>query len=149
MAKKISENTTKISEKTTKTSKINDDSLVEVTLTYKNAMAREKLRKLQLQNDHQAFDLEKKRETICYRAVAISEFEKAVSSIYAQIKNADEQLSALLRLEPAQAEVLHDYMENILTELSNIDIELSTTSQFDAETYYDGRARKAQKLQTD
>lgn len=149
MAKKISENTTKISEKTTKTLKKDDDSLVEVTLTYKNAMAREKLRKLQLQNDHQAFDLEKKRETICYRAVAISEFEKAVSSIYAQIKNADEQLSALLRLEPAQAEVLHDYMENILTELSNIDIELSTTSQFDAETYYDGRARKAQKLQTD
>lgn len=139
----------KITEKPTKTPKINDDSLVEVTLTYKNAMAREKLRKLQLQNDHQAFDLEKKRETICYRAVAISEFEKAVSSIYAQIKNADEQLSALLRLEPAQAEVLHDYMENILTELSNIDIELSTTSQFDAETYYDGRARKAQKLQTD
>lgn len=149
MAKKISENTTKISEKTTKTLKKDDDSLVEVTLSYKNAMAREKLRKLQLQNDHQAFDLEKKRETICYRAVAISEFEKAVSSIYAQIKNADEQLSALLRLEPAQAEVLHDYMENILTELSNIDIELSTTSQFDAETYYDGRARKAQKLQTD
>lgn len=149
MAKKISESTTKISEKTTKTLKKDDDSLVEVTLSYKNAMAREKLRKLQLQNDHQAFDLEKKRETICYRAVAISEFEKAVSSIYAQIKNADEQLSALLRLEPAQAEVLHDYMENILTELSNIDIELSTTSQFDAETYYDGRARKAQKLQTD
>lgn len=142
MAKKITENDTKVP-------KFNDDSLVEVTLNYKNAMAREKLRRIQLQNDHQAFDLEKKRETICYRAVAISEFEKAVSSIYAQIKNADEQLSALLRLEPAQAEVLHDYMENILTELSNIDIELSTTSQFDASTYYDGRARRAQKLQTD
>lgn len=142
MAKK-NENMPKTSAKTKK-----EDTLVEVTLDYKNAMACEKLRKLKLANDHQAFDLEKKKETICYRAVAISEFEKAVSSIYAQIKNADEQLAALLKLNPQQAELLHDYMEAILDDLSNIDIELSDTASFDADNYYAGKAKKGQMLKT-
>lgn len=125
-----------------------EETLVETTLNYKNEMACEKLRKLKLANDHQAFDLEKKKETICYRAVAISEFEKAVSSIYAQIKNADEQLAALLKLNPQQAELLHDYMENILIDLSNIEIELSDTASFDADNYYAGKAKKGQMLKT-
>ena len=123
--------------------------LVETTVEYRNKMAEEKLRKIQLQNDHQAFDLNKKQETICYRAVAIAEFEKAVGSIYAQIKNADEQLTSLLRLNQQQADILHDYMENILNDLSNIDIELSTTTEFDAENYYSGRARRSQMLRTE
>lgn len=120
--------------------------LVETTIDYKNAMAKEKLRRLQLQNEHQAFDLEKKHESICYRAVAMSEFEKAVGSIYAQIKNADEQLASLLRLDQNQADILHNYMENILDELSNIEINLSTTTQFDAEQYFSGKARRSQLL---
>ena len=111
-------------------------------------MAKEKLRRLQLQNEHQAFDLEKKHESICYRAVAMSEFEKAVGSIYAQIKNADEQLASLLRLDQNQADILHNYMENILDELSNIEINLSTTTQFDAEQYFSGKARRSQLLDT-
>ena len=123
--------------------------LLENTVTYHNKMAEEKLRRIQLQNDHQAFDLNKKQETICYRAVAIAEFEKAVGSIYAQIKNADEQLMSLLRLNQQQADVLHDYMENILNDLSNINIELSSTTDFDAATYYDGKARRSQMLQTE
>lgn len=123
--------------------------LIETTIDYRNRMAEEKLRKIKLQNDHQSFDLNKKQETICYRAVAISEFEKAVGSIYAQIRNADEQLTALLRLNQQQADILHNYMENILEDLSNIDIELSTTSEFDAENYFAGKARKNQMLQTD
>lgn len=125
-----------------------ETALVETTIDYKNAMAKEKLRRLQLQNEHQAFDLEKKHESICYRAVAMSEFEKAVGSIYAQIKNADEQLASLLRLDQNQADILHNYMENILDELSNIEINLSTTTQFDAEQYFSGKARRSQLLDT-
>lgn len=123
--------------------------LVETTIDYKNAMAKEKLRRLQLQNEHQAFDLEKKHESICYRAVAMSEFEKAVGSIYAQIKNADEQLTSLLRLNQQQTDILHDYMENILEDLSNIEINLSTTTQFDADNYFAGKARRSQLLSSD
>lgn len=122
--------------------------LVETTVEYKNKMAEEKLRKLVLNNDHQAFDLEKKQESICYRAVAMSEFEKAVGSIYAQIKNADEQLTALLHLNQQQTDILHSYMENILEDLSNIEINLSTTTDFDAEQYFAGKARRSQLLDT-
>lgn len=122
--------------------------LVETTVEYKNKMAEEKLRKLVLNNDHQAFDLEKKQESICYRAVAMSEFEKAVGSIYAQIKNADEQLTALLHLNQQQTDILHNYMENILEDLSNIEINLSTTTDFDAEQYFAGKARRSQLLDT-
>ena len=122
--------------------------LVETTVEYKNKMAEEKYRKLHLQNEHQAFDLEKKQESICYRAVAMSEFEKAVGSIYAQIKNADEQLTALLKLNQLQSEILHNYMENILIDLSNIEINLSTTTDFDADNYFAGRAKRSQMLDT-
>lgn len=122
--------------------------LVETTVEYKNKMAEEKYRKLHLQNEHQAFDLEKKQESICYRAVAMSEFEKAVGSIYAQIKNADEQLTALLHLNQHQTDILHNYMENILEDLSNIEINLSTTTDFDAEQYFAGKARRSQLLDT-
>lgn len=122
--------------------------LVETTVEYKNKMAEEKYRKLHLQNEHQAFDLEKKQESICYRAVAMSEFEKAVGSIYAQIKNADEQLTALLKLNQLQSEILHNYMENILIDLSNIEINLSTTTDFDADNYFAGKAKRSQMLDT-
>lgn len=122
--------------------------LVETTVEYKNKMAEEKYRKLHLQNEHQAFDLEKKQESICYRAVAMSEFEKAVGSIYAQIKNCDEQLTALLHLNQQQTDILHNYMENILEDLSNIEINLSTTTDFDADNYFAGKARRSQLLDT-
>lgn len=121
-------------------------SLIEQTMDYKNAIAKEKLRRLTLQNDNQAFDLSKKQETVCYRSVAMNEFEKAISSIYAQIKNASEQLTALLRLNTSQSDLLHDYMENILEDLSHIDIELSSTIEFDASNYFIGAARKKQML---
>ena len=129
-------------------SKKKETSLVETTIDYKNAMAKEKLRKLVLANDHQAFDLERKQASICYKAVAMGEFEKAISSVYAQIKNADEQLQALLQLNPQQADLLHDYMENILEDLSNIDIELSDTTTFDADNYFAGKAKRKQMLDT-
>ena len=125
-----------------------ENALVETTVEYRNKMAEEKYRKLHLQNEHQAFDLEKKQESICYRAVAMSEFDKAVGSIYAQIKNADEQLTALLHLNQQQTDILHNYMENILEDLSNIEINLSTTTDFDADNYFAGKARRSQLLDT-
>lgn len=126
-----------------------EDSLVETTTSYRNEMAREKLRKLKLANDHQQLDLSKKEDSLCYRAIAMKEFEKAVSSIYAQIKNADEQLSSLLHLDISQTDILHTYMEQILDALANIEIDLSSTSKFDAEHFYDGTARKNNALSVD
>ena len=138
----------KTSVKSAKTDKKDSESLVEYTVDYRNAMAKEKLRRLILQNDHQQFDLDKKNESVCYRAIAMSEFEKAIASIYAQIQNAEEQLAHLLRLDQTQVDVLHDYMENILNALSEINVELSATSDFDAANYRSGTALKTKLLST-
>lgn len=138
----------KSDEKVTKTSKKDEKSLIEYDVEYRNAMAKEKLRRLILQNDHQQFDLDKKNESVCYRAIAMSEFEKAIASIYAQIQNAEEQLAHLLRLDQTQVDVLHDYMENILNALSEINVELSATSEFDAANYRSGTALKTKLLST-
>lgn len=138
----------KTSEKLSKTSKKDEKSLIEYDVEYRNAMAKEKLRRLILQNDHQQFDLDKKNESVCYRAIAMSEFEKAIASIYAQIQNTEEQLAHLLRLDQTQVDVLHDYMENILNALSEINVELSTTSEFDAANYRSGTALKTKLLST-
>lgn len=126
-----------------------ENTLVETTVEYKNKMAEEKLRKLVLNNDHQAFDLEKKKDSICYKAIAIKEFEKVVGDIYARIRNADEQLTHRLHLDVQQASILHDYMEQILEDLSNIDIELDSTETFDADNYFAGKARRNQMLATE
>lgn len=137
-----------IDKKTSKTSKKEQKELIEYDVDYRNAMAKEKLRRLILQNDHQQFDLDKKNESVCYRAIAMSEFEKAIASIYAQIQNAEEQLAHLLRLDQTQVDVLHDYMENILNALSEINVELSATSEFDAANYRSGTALKTKLLST-
>ena len=148
MATKSSKTSVKSSKTSKKDVKTDNESLVEYTLEYRNAMAREKLRRLILQNDHQQFDLDKKNESVCYRAIAMSEFEKAIASIYAQIQNAEEQLAHLLRLDKTQVDVLHDYMENILNALSEINVELSATSEFDAANYRSGTALKTKLLST-
>lgn len=148
MATKSSKNESKVAKNSKKDVKTDNESLVEYTLEYRNAMAREKLRRLILQNDHQQFDLDKKNESVCYRAIAMSEFEKAIASIYAQIQNAEEQLAHLLRLDQTQVDVLHDYMENILNALSEINVELSATSEFDAANYRSGTALKTKLLST-
>lgn len=148
MATKSSKNDSKVTKNSKKDAKTDNESLVEYTLEYRNAMAREKLRRLILQNDHQQFDLDKKNESVCYRAIAMSEFEKAIASIYAQIQNAEEQLAHLLRLDQTQVDVLHDYMENILNALSEINVELSATSEFDAANYRSGTALKTKLLST-
>ena len=148
MATKSSKNESKVTKTSKKDVKNDNESLVEYTLEYRNAMAREKLRRLILQNDHQQFDLDKKNESVCYRAIAMSEFEKAIASIYAQIQNAEEQLAHLLRLDQTQVDVLHDYMENILNALAEINVELSATSEFDAANYRSGTALKTKLLST-
>ena len=148
MATKSAKNDSKVTKNSKKDVKNDNESLVEYTLEYRNAMAREKLRRLILQNDHQQFDLDKKNESVCYRAIAMSEFEKAIASIYAQIQNAEEQLAHLLRLDQTQVDVLHDYMENILNALAEINVELSATSEFDAANYRSGTALKTKLLST-
>lgn len=138
---------TESTQKLTKTRK--KDELIETSIEYRNRMAEEKLKKLTLANSHQEFDLEKKKDSVCYKAVAVKEFEKAIGDIYARIKNADEQLTDRLNLNIQQALILHDYMEQLLEDLSNIDIELDSTENFDADNYFAGKARRSQMLATE
>ena len=138
---------TESTQKPTKTRK--KDELIETSIEYRNRMAEEKLKKLTLANSHQEFDLEKKKDSICYKAVAVKEFEKAIGDIYARIKNAPEQLTNMLQLNPQQATLLDNYIDDILTDLSNIDVHLESTEAFDANNYFAGRARRSQMLSTE
>ena len=104
------------------------EELIELSIDYRNKMAEEKYRKLKLNNDNVEIDLFKKQDTICYKAVAMKEFEKAIGNIYARIKNADEQLTERLQLNIQQADILHNYMEDILNDLSDIDIQLESSN---------------------
>lgn len=123
--------------------------LLELTPEYRNEMAVEKLRRLKLNNDHQQVDLNKKTGEICYIAVALQEFQGAISSVYSQIKNADERLCDLLKLDIKQSELLHDFMNDILDNLADIDVNLSNTDVFDAANIKSGTARKNELLKVE
>ncbi len=99
--------------------------LITADIDYQNAMAMEKLRKLRVENDAKELDLATKRDELCTKTGAVKEFSSVISSVYAQIRNADEQLTRLLALPPEKAALLHQYMENMLHDLSEIDVDLS------------------------
>lgn len=119
-----------------------DHSLLENTVDYRNRMAEEKLRKITLVNDTAELDLRKKEDAVCYITVAMKAFEDAASDIFARIKNAPEQLTSLLKLDPRQAELLNDYIDDILVDLSNMDIKLESTTTSDARLYSTQKAKK-------
>ena len=119
-----------------------DHSLLENTIDYRNRMAEEKLRKITLVNDTAELDLRKKEDAVCYITVAMKAFEDAASDIFARIKNAPEQLTSLLKLDPRQAEQLNDYIDDILVDLSNMDIQLESTTASDAKLYSTVKAKK-------
>ena len=120
----------------------NDQYILSETTEYKNEMAREKLRKIKLVNDTNELDLRKKQDCVCYISIALSAFENAVGDIFSRIKNSPEQLTALLQLDPQQAELLNDFIDSILVDLSNLDIELESTTATDAKLYSDQKAKK-------
>lgn len=135
--------------KKTATSNKVKQQLLELTLEYRNDLAREKLRKIRLINDHQEVDLSKKTGEICYIAIALQEFQNAISSVYSQIKNADERLCDLLKLDMKQSELLHNFMNDILDNLADIDVQLSPTDVFDSANNKAGTARKSELLKVD
>ena len=120
----------------------NDQYILSETTEYKNDMAREKLRKIKLVNDNNELDLRKKQDCVCYINIALSAFENAIGDIFSRIKNSPEQLTALLKLDPRQAELLNDFIDDILVDLSNLDIELESTTATDAKLYSDQKAKK-------
>lgn len=121
--------------------------LLELTTDYRNKMAVEKLRKITLVNDAAELDLRKKEEAVCYITVAMKAFEDAAGDIYARIKNLPEQLTSLLTLTPRQASLLDSYVEDILVDLSNLDIKLESTTTSDAKLYSTVKAKK-EKMKT-
>ena len=119
-----------------------NDQCISESVEYKNEMAREKLRKIKLVNDGAELDLRKKQDCVCYITVAMSAFENAIGDIFSRIKNAPEQLTSLLKLEPRNAELLNNFIDDILVDLSNLDIELESTTETDAKLYSDQKAKK-------
>ena len=121
---------------------LNKYCLLENSVDYRNQMAEEKLRKIKLVNDTAELDLRKKEESVCYITVAMKAFEDAIGDIFARIKNSPEQLTSLLKLEPRQAEQLNDYIDDILTDLSNLDIQLESTASSDAKLFSTQKSKK-------
>ena len=120
----------------------NDQYILSESIEYQNEMAREKLRKIKLVNDGAELDLRKKQDCVCYISIALSAFENAVGDIFSRIKNSPEQLTSLLKLDPQQAELLDDFIDDILVDLSNLDIELESTTATDAKLFSDQKAKK-------
>lgn len=120
----------------------NEQCILAESVEYKNEMAREKLRKIKLVNDGAELDLRKKQDCVCYINIALSAFENAVGDIFSRIKNSPEQLTSLLKLDPRQAELLNNFVDDILVDLSNLDIELESTTATDAKLYSDQKAKK-------
>lgn len=121
---------------------VENEQCISDSVEYQNEMAREKLRKIKLVNDNNELDLRKKQDCVCYINIALGSFENAVGDIYSRIKNAPEQLTALLKLDPRQAELLNDFIDDILVDLSNLDIELESTTATDAKLYSDQKSKK-------
>lgn len=119
-----------------------EENLLSESVEYKNEMATEKLRKIKLVNDANELDLRKKQDCVCYIKTAMSAFENAVCDIFSRIKNSPEQLTSLLKLDPRQAELLNDFVDSILFDLSNLDVELESTTETDAKLYSDQKAKK-------
>ena len=116
--------------------------LLELTTDYRNKMAVEKLRKITLVNDTAELDLRKKEDAVCYITVAMKAFEDSIGDIYARIKNLPEQLTSLLKLNPRQASLLDAYVEDILVDLSKLDIKLESTTASDAKLYSTVKVKK-------
>lgn len=107
-------------------------------LDYVNALAYSRLlksnetaRSLQIANDRAQLELDRSRGDLCYIATALDEFGGAVAGIMAVIRNLPTSLSLSLRLTTEQQAILQSEINDLLSELSDIDITLTSSVETD------------------
>lgn len=130
----------------------NPSGLVTQSELYQNRMALAKLKKMEesaeekaLNNKKAAIEIDKVSGAICYKKVAEDEFSKAISGIMNRLRGGANTLSQAAGLTTWQADVVTNWFNDILQDIADIDIDLSTTAQTDAALYHFGGARDAEK----
>ena len=116
--------------------------------SFKNAVAYTKhlkqieaVKEKQLANAKQQLDIDKARNDICYKSVALDEFGRAIDDIVKCIRNMPHTLSTELNLNPNQTHALQMRINDLLESLSNIEIDLSSTQEIDDTARKDHKAK--------
>lgn len=101
-------------------------------------------RGLKLDNDRKTLELQKTQSNLCYIKVAGDTFNSALSSIAAIIRTAGERVAREIHATPEQSDVLNAFFDDLLSQLSQISIDIPTTVDVDAQLDHAGKAAREQ-----
>lgn len=104
--------------------------------------AEENAERLKLDNDKKRIDIDRTTSNLCYIDTATQEFNKALSAIAVTLKGFDQILAQKLDLDGPQTEVVTDAVNELLAQLADIEICLSTTNEIDAQIAHSSIAEK-------
>lgn len=105
----------------------------------------ENAERLYLQNIKQRLDNTKCSGNLCYMQVALDEMNEALTHIAEIIKEGAERLSQDMQATAEQSDVLDRFFNDLLSQLSEVEIKLSTTTEVDAQLDHAGRAARMLK----
>lgn len=89
--------------------------------------------RLRLENVKKNIDIEKTSCNLCYIEYAESEINRALGPIANLVKNLDQILATRLNLSGAQTAIVQSVVDDVLRQISLINIELKSTEEIDAE----------------
>lgn len=79
-------------------------------------------------------DFDRSCDALCYIDTATNEFNRKLTPAIALIKSLPVEIATALNLNPKQHEQLSRIIDNVMTELSNIEFEFETSSEVDKRT---------------
>lgn len=89
--------------------------------------------RLRLENVKKNIDIEKTSCNLCYIEYAEAEINRALGPIANLVKNLDQILATRLNLTGAQTAIVQSVVDDVLRQISLINIELKSTEEVDAE----------------
>lgn len=128
---KLLENDTELEIQTT-TAVLPEDYAVRLQLARLREVE-ENAERLSLDNKKKRIDIEKTNCNLCYLDTTETAINKALGPIANIIKNLDQTLAVRLKLTGAQTAIVQDILDDILQQISAINIDIKTTEEVDAE----------------
>ena len=104
----------------------------------------ENVDRLRLDNVKKNLELTKSQGNLCYIRIAEDTFNLALNAVASVIKTAAERVAGEIGANPDQSVALQVFFDELLDELSTIEIHIPTTAQTDASLEHTGRAAKEQ-----
>ena len=102
----------------------------------------ENAERLSLDNKKKRFDLDKTSANLAYVDVVETSINRALGPIANLIKNFDQILTARLNLSGAQTEIVQDVIDDLLNQISAVDIHIETALETDARLSHAGTATR-------